>query len=65
MGERLTLSKRADRIGEAWQRFLVQGDIESYVVRDLIAASWGRSLGFGVNPYGNLRYMVETKSKTN
>lgn len=65
MGERLTLSKRADRIGEAWQRFLVQGDIESYVVRDLIAASWERSLGFGVNPYGNLRYMVETKSKTN
>lgn len=65
MGEGLSLSKRAERIGEAWEHFLINGKIESYIVRDLVAASWKRSLTAGVNAYGNLRYLIDSKQKSN
>lgn len=65
MGEGLSLNKRAERIGEVWERFLINGKIESYIVRELVAASWKRSLSAGVNPYGNLRFMIAYKPKSN
>ncbi|MBS4032364.1 MAG: sigma-54-dependent Fis family transcriptional regulator [Clostridiales bacterium] len=65
MTDGLSLEKRADRIQKSWQGFIVRGKMESYVVRDMIASSWERSLAAGVNPYGNLRYLVTSKSNTN
>ena len=65
MADGLSLEKRADRILKSWQGFIVRGKMESYVVRDIIAGSWERSLAAGVNPYANLRYLVTSKGNTN
>jgi len=59
--ECLLLEKRAQRIGDSWNRFIVLGDIESYVVRDCIAASWKRCLSRGLNPFTRLQYSVKTE----
>ncbi|MBS4026752.1 MAG: sigma-54-dependent Fis family transcriptional regulator [Clostridia bacterium] len=51
MGEGLALDKRAGRIEDAWEKFIIKGIIEPYVVRETIAASWERSLANKINPY--------------
>jgi len=61
MQECLLLEKRAQRIGESWNRFIVLGDIESYVVRDCIAVSWKRCLLMGLNPFTRLQYSAITE----
>ncbi len=65
MAETLSLEKRAGRIGVSWQRFIVKGKIESYVISEQIATSWKRSLEAGVNPFVNLQHFFTVKSKTN
>jgi transcriptional regulator of acetoin/glycerol metabolism len=60
--ETLSLEKRTERIGASWQRFIVKGKIESYVVSEIIANSWQRSLEAGVNPFVNLQTFFTVKN---
>lgn len=64
MQECLPLEKRAQRIGESWNRFIVLGAIESYVIRDCIAASWKRCMSRGLNPFTRLQYSVKPEKIT-
>jgi PAS domain S-box-containing protein len=56
MGEGLALDKRASRIETAWEKFIIKGIVEPYVVRETIAVSWERSLAYKINPYKKLTF---------
>ncbi len=64
MHDNISLEKKAQRIGESWNRFVVLGAIETYVVQDNIAASWKRCISYGLNPYGALQYRLQNEKIT-
>ena len=45
-------SKRAHRVRQTWEDFIVAGQIEPYVVSDMISSSWIRCKEAGLNPFG-------------